>query len=215
MPKALDDLLPYVLPDLPGVSETQAINALISSAIEFCERSLVLQRDHDPINLVAGRSAYDLDAPTGYLVHKVMKAWHRNSVLQPIAPDDMDDARLYNVHAATEGWGTPSGYTHKGERQIALWPPPNEDLEKGLTVRIAIKPKRDVTQFDDDLYQDFIEVIASGAKAKLQITPGKPFSNPQVAGFNQALFTAGVNRAMVRANKAHTRANLSVRMRRL
>jgi len=210
MPKVMDDLLPYVLPDLPGVSEQQAATALVSAMIDLCERSLVLQRDHDAINVVADKGVYDLDAPTGYVVHKVMKAWYRTSPIWPALPDDMDDAHLYHARV-----GGPVAFVHRGERTISLYPVPSETVDRGLTLRMAIKPKRDVVNIDDELYEDYIEVIAAGAKAKLQITPGKPFTNPQMAGFNQGLFTAGINRAMLRANKGHSRANLSVRMRRI
>jgi hypothetical protein len=212
--KSLDEFLPYVLTDVPGCSDEVALSAIMSAAIEFCEKSLVLQSDHDPVNVVTGKSDYDLGPPTGMLVCKVMKAWYMGSVLSPTAPDDMDDPTIYN-RAVGNGGGTPSNYIQKDARTISLWRTPTVDAAKALTMRVALKPARLATSVDDVLFEDWADVISCGAKASLQITPQKTFSNPQMAAFNQGAFVAGINRAMTRANKGNTRANLSVRMRRL
>jgi hypothetical protein len=214
--KSLDDFLPYVLLDCPGVSDDAALSAVSSAAIEFCEKSLVLQRDHDPVNVVAGRSDYDLDSPiSGCLVCKVMKAWFDNRVLVPTGPDDMDDPTIYNPAISGGSGSTPTHYIQKEERVISLWRPPQHDGAQLLTLRVALKPSRAAISVDDVLFEDWADVISSGAKASLQIVPGKTFSNPQMGAFNQGAFVAGINRAIVRGNKGHTRTNLSVRMRQL
>jgi hypothetical protein len=210
----LDEFLPYVLPDVPGCADVQALGAISSAAIEFCERSLVLQREHDPISVRANVGDYDLSPPSHHLVCKVMKAWYRNRVLVPYAPDDMDDPGTYNPAHSTGG-STPIGYIQKDERTITLCRAPGADEANAVTLRVALKPTRHATSVDDALFEDWVEVIAAGAKSSLQIVPGKTFSNPQMAAFNQGAFIAGINVAMVKANKGHTRANLSVRMRRL
>lgn len=211
--KAYDEFLPYVLTDCPGVADIAAMGAISSAAIEFCERSLALVREHDPISVRANVSDYDLSPPTQHLVCRVMKAWYRTRVLVPTAPDDMDDPGPYNP--AQSSGSTPTHFIQKDERTISLWRVPGADEANAVTLRVALKPTRAATSVDDVLFEDYVEVIASGAKASLQIVPGKTYSNPQMAAINQGAFTAGINAAMVKANKGHTRANLSVRMRRL
>jgi len=213
--KSYDEFLPYVLLDCPGVSDDAAIGALASAAIEFCEKSLILQRDADPMNIKAGVTDYDLDSPlSGHLVHKVMKAWCGMTRLTPVAPDDMDDPSHYNPAASpTPQDGQPTHFTQKDERTISLWKTPGADAAKALTMRVALKPSRAATSVDDVLFEDWVDVISAGAKASLMIIPNKPFSSPQMAAFNQGAFVAGINKAMIKANKGHTRANLSVRMR--
>jgi hypothetical protein len=213
--KTFDDFLPYVLTDVPGCAEVVAISALNSAAIEFCEKTLVIQRDHDPVNIVAGRNDYDLDSPVAQmLVCKVMKAWYGTRVLTPTGPDDMDDPTVYNA-TLQGGQGLPLNYIQREERVITLWPRPTADAAGALTMRVALKPTRAALSVDDVLFEDWVEVIASGAKAMLQAMAAKAFTNPTLAIANQGAFLQGINRAQVRANKGNTRTNLSVRMRRL
>jgi hypothetical protein len=211
---AVDEFLSFVLPDCPGCSDAGALSAINSALIEFCEKSLVLQRDADPINVKADRADYDLDAPTGYLVCKVMKAWFNNRVLTPTGPDDMDDPGIYNPNVNANR-GVPVNFIQKDERSISLWPIPAIDDDKALTLRLALKPSRLNSSVDDVLFEDWVDVIGAGAKSGLQMTPGKPFSNPAAAMMNANLFRAGINRALMKGYKGHTRADLSVRMRRL
>ena len=211
---ALDEFLPYVIPDCPGISDAGAIDAIMSAAIEFCEKSLVLQADHDPISVKTGVIDYDLTAPADHLIAKVLKAWYLHRLLPPTAPDDIDDPTVYNVALGSSG-NAPLQFFQKTARSISLWPVPQSDEDKAVTLRVALKPKRAATSVDDVLYEDWVDVIAAGAKSALQMTPGKAYGNPIAAKYNDNLFTAGVNRAMTRANKGNTRANLSVRMRRL
>jgi len=210
----LDDFLPYVIPDCPGVSDIGASDALISAMVEFCNRSLVLQRDHDPIDARAYHSDYELSPPEQMIVAKVMKAWFRGSVLTPMAPDDMDDPGLYNP--AMGGYeGAPLQYVMRDERTLSLWPRPQADEAAVITLRVALRPSRKATAVEDVLFEDWVDVVAAGAKAALQMVPGKTYSNPVAAKYNDDQFKAGTNRAMVQANKGHTRADLAVRPRRL
>ena len=210
---SVDEFLPYVLPDCQGCSDVGAQSAVISAAIDFCRRSLILQRDHDPISVRSYHADYDLEPPDQMLVAKVMKAWFRRMVIVPVAPDDMDDPGAYNPAIASTG--PPSHYIMKDERTLTLWPMPIADEANALTLRVALRPTRSATFLEDALFEDWVDVIAAGAKAALQSTPGKGYTNPAQAKYNDDLFKAGTNRAMVEANKGHTRANLSVRQRRL
>jgi hypothetical protein len=212
--KSLDEFLPYVLTDVPGCSDEVALSAIISAAIEFCERSMVLQTTHDPVNIVANRTDYDLEPPTGMVICKVMKAWYMGRKLEPCAPDDMDDVSPYNPAVASSG-SSPTHYIQKDPRTITVWRAPQSDGAKALTMRVALKPSRLAVSVDDVLFEDWADVIASGAKASLMIIPGKPFSAPQMGAINQGAFNSGINRALTRGYKGYTRANLSVRMRRL
>jgi DNA-binding Xre family transcriptional regulator len=44
---------------------------------------------------------------------------------------------------------------------------------------------------------------------------GKPYSNIQMAAVNKMMFDRGVNNAKLRMNVGHTRAHLSVKLRRI
>lgn len=213
---AYDDFLPYVLPDVPGCPEIAAIQAIRSSAIDFCERSLVLQRDHDPVTLVKGIVDYDFDPPLeNTLVTKLMRAWFKRDEVEAVAPDMVNDVTVYNALFANANpmTGPTKQIIQKDERTFSVFPKPDQTYQNALTMRVALKPTRASTKCEDVLFEDYAEFIAHGAKARLCMTNGKSYFNPNVAALGNAMFTQGVNRALQRATRGHTRAALSVRLR--
>ena len=209
---------PYVLTEVAGAPEPLVLQAIRNSAIEFCEKSLILTRDHDPITVVTGVPDYDLEAPTGYLVVKVQKAWLENNPIDPIAPDIVREAAVYNRLFSSynkESNGTPRGYLQNDERSITIWPLPDKRYPNGLTLRVALKPSRASAFIDDVIFEDYAEVVASGAISRLMLSVDKAYTNPQMAVVHRARFDQGINVARGRALHGHVRSNLSVKMRRI
>lgn len=208
--------LPYVLPETPGCPEIVAVQAIRSSAIDFCERSLILQRDHDPVTLVKGIIDYDFDPPLdNTLVTKLMRAWFQRDEVEAVAPDMVNDVTVYNALFANANaiTGPTKQILQKDERTFTVFPKPDQTYQNALTMRVALKPTRASSTCDDVLFEDYAEFIAHGAKARLCITPGKPYTAPDVAALGNAMFMQGVNRALQRGVRGHTRSTLSVRMR--
>lgn len=212
-----EDFFPNVLYDVPGAPEPVVVNAIRNACIEFCEKSLVLVRDHDPITLIANKVDYDLEPPGGYVVVKVQKAWLEHSPLDPMAPDVVKDAAVYNrlFSSYIAASSTPRAYLQKEERTISVWPMPEKKYQNGLTLRVALKPTRASTEVEDVILEDYAEIIAAGALARLMASPGKAYTNTEFAGVNQAKFISGINVARGRAMHGHVRSNLSVKMRKI
>lgn len=213
-----EDFFPYVLPDVLGAPEPLVVHHIRNACIEFCEKSLILTRDHDPLTIKAEQVDYDLEPPKGYLVVKVQKAWLDNSPLNPIAPDFVRDASVYNrlyssYNAASAS--TPNGYLQKDERSISVWPKPDRDYTNGLTMRVALKPTRASTSIEDVIFEDYAEAIAQGALFRLMASPGKAYTNAEMAVVNKGLFEQAMNVARQRATHGHVRSNLSVKMRKI
>lgn len=212
-----EKFFPNILPEVPGAAETIVENAVRNSVIEFCEKSLILQRDHDPITLVEGLVDYDLDPPTGYLCVKVMKAWLENNPLDPMAPDFVREAAVYNrlFSSYQSANSTPRAYLQKDERTISVWSPPEKKYPNGLTLRVALKPTRASSEVEDLIFEDYAETIASGALSRLMMSAGKPYTNIEMAAVHKGLFQQGINMARQRATHGHVRSNLSVKLRRI
>lgn len=217
MAVSYDDFLPYVLPDTPGCPEITAIQAIRSSVIDFCEQSLILQRDHDPIKAVANQTDYEFEPPKNYLVTKLMRGWYLHDPLMVVAPDMVTDPVVYNATFPDPNVskGKPRNIVQKDERTFALFPVPDETVANAITLRVALKPTRASTTCDEVLFEDYAEFIAHGAKARLCITTGKPYTNPDVAMVGNALFRQGINRALQRSVRGHSRSDLQVKMRRI
>lgn len=212
-----EDFLSRVLIEVPGCSEISALLAIKDCCIEFCEKSLILVRDHDPVTVVKGIVDYDLEPPSGHLVVKVMRAWMENSPIDPLFPDIVKDASVYSrvFSSFQSAPSLPSKYLQKDERSISIWPIPDKTYANGLTMRVALKPTRSSTSVDDILYEDYADVIAAGSMARLMVSSSKPYTNLQLAPARRQEFLAGVNVARQRSMHGHTRSNLSVRMRRV
>jgi hypothetical protein len=211
-----DDFLPYVLPDVPGCAEIVAIQAIRNTAIDFCEKTMVVETDLDPVSLVVGVTDYDLEPPAAHLVTKIVRLFYRNRELKPVARDDINVASFYNPDAIDkEQPGQPQRWTQKDTKTITVWPEPKESEAGALTIRAALKPTRASTSCDDILFEDYAEYIAAGAKARLMLVPNKAYTNPNLVVTQNQLYMQGVNMARQRAARGHTRANMRVKQVRI
>lgn len=210
----LSSFYPYVLPDVSGCPEITVDVAIRSALIEFCEKSLVVQRDHDPITVVAGVIDYELEPPTGQIVTKVMKAWYKNVELSPIAPDNVLYSTVYNTlwSGASKTESDPRNFLQKEERSITIYPFPKETEANALTMRVALKPSRKATTFEEILFEDYAEIIAFGAKYRLLSLSGKGWTNGPAASVALAKFSEGVNLARARASTGGTRGAVRVKL---
>jgi hypothetical protein len=210
----LSDFYAYVLPDVPGCPEITADVSIRSALIEFCEKSLVVQRDHDPVSVLKGIADYDLEPPTGQLVVKLLKVWYRSQELKPVAPDNIDKAEVYNTLFANAdlSQADPRQYLQKDEKTVSLFPIPKDTVANALTMRVALKPTRTAETLEDVLFQDYAEVIAYGAKYRLLGMANKPWTNGPGAANSFSLFNAGVNVARQRASRGNTRAQVRIHL---
>jgi len=214
---AYSAFLDYVMPDVPGCTTQLAEHEIRNACIEFCENSLILQRDHDPVTIVAGIVDYDLEPPTGTLVTRVMKAWYKGTELVQSAPDNINKSEVYNrlFTGADVSRSDPQRILQKDERTFTVYPIPQETATNSLTLRIALKPTRSSTTVDDVIFEDYAEAIGSGAKARLMMSPGKPYTNPQLGAAEMMLFRQAINTARSRAIRGHMRSDLGVKLRRI
>lgn len=212
MSKTYEDFYDEVLPYLPGCTPALAKVAIRNAVIDFCEGSLIIQRDHDPLTVIEGIIDYDFEPPTGYLVTKIMRAWYKDVELTPKAPDELPTAQIYNKSYpnAVITKSDPTIITQKDERTLTLYPYPKETAALGLTMRVALKPTRASTTIDDVVFEDYAEVIGHGAKYRLMSAPQKPFTSPDGAVASKTFFDEGVNVARQRATRGYVRSDLRV-----
>ena len=206
-----------VLPEVPGCPEITAFNAIQNAAIEFCEKSFILQVDHDPVTVLASIVDYDLEPPTDYLVVKVMRAWLEGTELTPVDPDGVVTPAVYNrlYSSYQSNPATPNSFIQKDPRSISVWPLPDKKYANGLTMRVAVKPTRAADTIDDLIYEDYYEAIASGALSRLLNSQGKPYSSRDGAAIADRQFRQAINVARQRATHGHNRSTLAVKLRKI
>jgi hypothetical protein len=204
-----------VLPHVPGCPADMAVREIRSTIIEFCEKSLIHQITTDPLTIRANVREYDLDAPKGHRVHKIMKAWFKGQLLEPVAPDEMKGPDAYNtrIPGYSPGRSDPVAYTQTNFSTVSFLPIADQTHQAAVTMRVALAPLRNSTECEDFLFEHWGEFLACGAKARLMLTPGKPYTNTEGAVVNQGRFTTALNDARQRAIRGNVRSDLRVQLR--
>ncbi|NQW93621.1 MAG: hypothetical protein HQ446_06245 [Polaromonas sp.] len=204
-----------VLPHVPGCPPEMALREIRSTVIEFCEKSLIHQITPDSLTIRAGVQDYDLDAPAGHRVHKIMKAWFKGQPLTPMAPDEIDTPDLYSarIPGYTPTKSDPVAYTQKDYSTVSFLPIADQTHSSAITMRVALAPLRSSTQCEDFLFEQWGEYLSCGAKARLMLTPGKPYTNTDSAVVNQGRYMTALNDARQRAIRGNVRSSLRVQLR--
>jgi hypothetical protein len=215
---SLSEFMPYVLPSVPGCTDVLAEQYLRDVCIDFCSKTLLIQRDHDPVSVVAGQADYDLDPPTGARVHMVMQAWFERQPLDVVTPDSPGmRPEVFNsgFQGADTNTGNPTKLIQKDDLTFTLERAPSVDSISAVTMRIALKPTRNATDVENILLDDYAYEIGQGAAARLMRIPGQPFTNIQLALAYETTYVTARNTAQARANRSYGRGTQQVQMRRL
>ena len=200
------DFFIEMIPELPGCPEPYIEQALKQTSIDFCRRSKALRADMDLITLEEGVQRYDLDAPQGYEVEDIVRCTFVPDGM-PLTPMSISDA-----DASLPGWeqrtGTrPDHYVlFSEEKQIRFIPDPNQTISGAIAMRAAFRPNQDSTGLDEVFFEEWMQDIAFGAKARLMMQPKKPWTDQQTATLYEQKFQSAIKRARRRAERDNTRA---------
>ena len=80
-----ESLLPEIIPMAQSCPDSLIESNIRSTVIELCEKTGVYQAELDPVTTVSGIFEYDLEAPSGTAVHKIMWALYNGIDLEPIS----------------------------------------------------------------------------------------------------------------------------------
>jgi hypothetical protein len=210
MSVAWKDFLPLVLPHAPGCPEPVALGAVRLAAAEFCERTLAWRSDLDPVSVVAGRNEYSLAAPAGASVAMVLGAALDGTRLTPATEPEL--AEEFPFWESLEA-DRPGRFLLPTPGRIRLVPTPTRSWADGLVVSVALKPRFSSSQAEDFLYDDHLETLAHGARARLLAMPGRTWSGTELSLHYDRQFRAGLTDARGRFLKGGTSASLTARYR--
>jgi hypothetical protein len=200
----LAEFLPHLLPLVPGCPQPLAELTLRGVLLDFCTVAPVVQQVLDPLDVVAGQAQYDIDLLYGVNVSQVLEAYYQNAPVSVIRRDD--DQR--------QPGSAPYALRQAADNSFTLVPTPTTDAPAALVLRVATRPSRLATSVDDLLLNDYGYEIGCGAAARLQLTPGQPFTNPQLAVINQTIYNVARTNARIRAEASYGRSANRVQPRR-
>jgi hypothetical protein len=177
--KALADFHLEIRPEVPGAPIALVNRALVNTAIEFCDYTLTWRDEIDTQGIRADQNTYDLDAPSCARVAAVLYAGHNDVRVMPGNERNLDD----NVDGWRQSTNTSDAadyYYLPDRKTIRLALTPGTTLAGGLDIFCAFKPTVTAEYLPDVLYNDHLEAIGRGAKARLLIMAGMPWANPQL-----------------------------------
>lgn len=201
---AFSEFLPEVMLYVPDCPQIVIINAIRNAAIEFCERSHIWQEDLSGIDVVADQGTYTVTLPVGSTLVGISTVWFDGRLLIPCGADQL--TRLYRLTDWRDLKGAPAYYTRLLSSEIRLVPaPPNSEVGV-LGIRAVLAPTRAAAGIETEIYDDYLEAIAAGARARLHGMVGQPFYDPNLAMMCRRDFLNGVGEAKIKANRGLTRA---------
>jgi hypothetical protein len=204
--------LTEVVPYLPDVPEVVAENAVRNACIEFCEKTHLVQAEVPPIDIQALTADYVVPVPAGTKFVQVMTAYYGERLLIPKTQEEL--AHVFRRVNWMNLVGSPFYITKIVQTQVKLVPQPERDESDILSLRVSLAPTRTSTEVDDQLYNEWLEVIAHGAKHRLYSIPKQSFTDQTAAVQQLKLFRAGITRARIMVAKALSRASGSVELQR-
>jgi hypothetical protein len=197
-----------LLPNVVGCPEPLAHQAVVDSAIHFCDTTLATTVDLDPANVLVGVRDYELDLPSQQELAQVVRVWLNDRLLSPVPSYEVARADILDGH--------PRYYFSRDIDEVLnvrLFPSPDKEFLAGLVVRVATKPKRNATQVHSALFNEWAEVIVDGALARIHDVPGQAFTNESKSMMLYQKFRARMNGARITALHGRTVSSMTVTMR--
>lgn len=136
---------------------------------------------------------------------RVEGAWWDGRSMSPVTPEVIDREFVQEWQGHT---GTPEHYMELAPGELRIYPIPQADASQGLRLRLSVAPSDEATGLPDDIAVRYRDEIHVGAKARLMLVPGKPWSSPDLAAVYGQAFAGMVAKATVRAARAGVGARI-------
>lgn len=176
--------------------------AIKRACIEFCASSWIWKYLPDAMDITAGESTYDLEAPPATDISSVMSAEY-NGV--PLVHRGLDW-----LNAEIPGWRTTRNtskyFTQVDTEQIILAAVPQDTITGGLTLTLALQPSQASTGIPKWIANQYLYTLVDGALSKLMLMPGKPWTDQKTGEYHRTRFDAGAAQARTDAVMALARA---------
>lgn len=179
--KPFDAFMTLITPHAKGVPIPTANSGILLAAIEFCERTRLWKYND---SFTVNPTDYEvLCAPDGAVVHEIESSRFNGRLIDRKLPAQLD--------AEHPGWRTDMTVaqasrciTQLETNTVILYPRAPGVLDLSLW----LKPAHDARELPDFMVDQYRNVIAEGALSYILMTPGQPFSSPDLAQFYRMKF---------------------------
>ena len=207
-----EDFLPYVTQYVPDASEFMAIDAIKQAAIEFCEKTFVWQYTVPAMDVVAGQNTYVIGTPADTKSVGPISVYYDQNLLILKSPDELAD--IYRMGDWQQVSGGPQYVTRMTKPELILVPNPSTSNSGYLHIKTALAPTRGSSEIDSEIFEQYAEAIAWGARGRLLGQPRQDYSDKTGAIEALKMFKYEINRCRMQVNKGLTRASPRVEFQR-
>ena len=196
---------PLILPDLRDCPWEMAQSRLVLAAREFFARSGAWRQELDTTSIQGERDYPELVDLMDAEIVRVKRAFYGTQEIRPMLPTD-----FFKEVAEDPGTETTPQWMTVVEDTLYLHRAP---LESGVLIKAecTFKPALTARGLPADLWNQHIEHIAEGAKARLYASQAKPYTDLNLAAIARDAFNREIGKAMARASRGSTRAARRVR----
>lgn len=181
------DLIPQILPHVPGCPDVQVESMIHYAAIRFCRDSHVWEERLQDVYVADGLLLYELSIP--------------------------DEAEVVSLVYARQEQGRRLIFLHPDINVFGLLSfEAQPDPDKGpVKIRVRLQPSRKATGLPDRIGLDYERALISGALARLLEIPGRDWSAPQLAAYHWDAYRETVAEARTRSARGNAEHPLRVR----
>jgi len=173
-----EQFTPYISAHVPNCPRFIQSRAVLSSIIEFCEKSWRYNTDAEDVDVEAGETSVVFSPRGSNVIVGVFDVRLEGETLDRRSVSEMNV--LYG-RSWKNNTGKPKCYINKCFGQIGIYPVPDKDYNGALSCKIAMAPKMSVLRVDNMFYDYYLEPINCGAIARLLMQEGKSWFNPSLA----------------------------------
>lgn len=203
-----DKFHPYVQPVVQGCPLGLINHAIRKATIEFCERTNLWKMGSPGADILKDQAFYTFDTPVGTRVTQPDWITINGKQLVGTTPIELD-IEIPDWREKEQEY--PHLYYVERPNTVRIIGIPTEDKLGLLDAQVSLSPTRDAVDCPDWLYENWVDVIASGALATLTAMAGKQWSDSTMAAYHNQIFRAGISRARSKQWKARQGMSLNIK----
>ena len=205
----------YIAPDVLPCPDPIVERELIGTIIEFYERTHVITKDFN-VELDSDdidseyQDSIDIDLNeyfTNYRPVSVIRLNIDGSDYRPKYKEILNDLGAWESSVREE---YVKCFFFLSNSLMRIYDMKTSDSD--LYIRMAVKPIRSITEVEDEsIYEDHLETIVAGTKARILKMPGKPWTNQTAARQADIDWRRGTSKARSMFDKGYTNNPQTVR----
>lgn len=198
----------YITPDVLPCPDPIVERELIGTIIEFCKLTHVITKDFN-VELDSDdidseyQDSIDIDLNEYFTNYRPVSVIRINIDGTDYIPKYKEVINTIDAWESSINNDSVKYFYFMTNSTLRIYDMSTSDSD--LYLRIALKPERDITEVEDEnLYEDHLETIAAGVRARILKMPGKPWYNRLASHQAYIDWRRGVSKARANFDKGYT-----------